>query len=68
MKFRIWLIYRRISKTIKSIYYSRFLCWVRQTLLFNIIVMTTLVLGIVYILFLFLLQKQMYIFQMKLAI
>lgn len=53
MKFRMWLIYKRISKIIRSIYDSRFLYWLRSTLLFNVIKMFVLVLGIVYTLFLF---------------
>lgn len=53
MKFRLWIIYKRISRIVKNIYHSRFLCWLRNTLLFNIVIMTILVLGIVYVLFLF---------------
>lgn len=54
MEFRLWIIYKRISKIAKNVYYSRFLCWFRNTLFFNFAIMTILVLGIVYVLFLFL--------------
>ena len=46
-------MYKRISRIVKNILYSRFLCWLRNILLFNIVIMTILVLGIVYVLFLF---------------
>ena len=53
MNFRLWLIYKRVTRKISTVYNSRFLCWFRNSLLFNVIRMTILVLGIVYILFLF---------------
>lgn len=53
MKFRFWLFSKKICRRIQVIQNSVILKWLRGTLIFNIIYMTMIVLGVVFVLFLF---------------